>query len=463
MNRNILMPIMNFMTSYYHNSYRPYRTISVPSVKIKITAIIALVCSVFVLVSCTEKSTMIGSGLLPGSDFVNVRSTNAIGITSYTNYTDSVNTTNKSFLFLGGLQDPYFGSDSLDFVSQLRILKKWVGGEPPVVDSVKLFITISGAKGVLGQPYNISLYEIDEMLYSDTLHTYYSNRDVGSVHFLCGISLPLVTKDTIQDLRMLVANSLGDRLLLDSTKLNQEGGPNDFRSYFKGLYVKIYQPLKSAFMTKGSGNNMLMAVKVGTNSFVIRVYYHTYKVTGVYYDFVINSNSARYNRYFHNLATADPDKKIKHINDNGIDTLSYMQGFNGVFTKIVIPGLAQYRDSGNISVNKAKITVPVFFDNVTYKTDTVPSIIYLKYKGADGIYYVVTDYLISPSFFGGTYSTTTKSYSFNISSFVQQYLEKKIALPELEMYFPESQYQNVILKANNSHNPVKFEFTYTKF
>jgi hypothetical protein len=87
----------------------------------------------------------------------------------------------------------------------------------------------------------------------------------------------------------------------------------------------------------------------------------------------------------------------------------------------------------------------------------------MKYTKSDTIKYLVPDYQVSPGFFDGTFNSTSKTYSFNLASFVQEYLEGRISDPVVEMYYPEGEYKNVILKANNSHSPVKFEFTYTQF
>jgi hypothetical protein len=87
----------------------------------------------------------------------------------------------------------------------------------------------------------------------------------------------------------------------------------------------------------------------------------------------------------------------------------------------------------------------------------------MSYKATDGIRYVVPDYLVNPSFFDGSFSSTTKKYTFNLASFTQMYLEGKVPLPELDLYFQEGEYKNVILKANHSTTKVKFEFTYTRF
>ena len=70
-------------------------------------------------------------------------------------------------------------------------------------------------------------------------------------------------------------------------------------------------------------------------------------------------------------------KKIEHINDGYRDTLSYLQYLNGVYTKIKLPGLESLKNDPyfkkNIAVNKARLTVPVYFDGDLYKGSTVPS------------------------------------------------------------------------------------------
>lgn len=451
---------MIFMTSYYHNTKPFSRTITVLSNKTKIAILVSLLAAVFIISSCTEKSTIIGSGLLPGQDFLKIQSTNAINVFSYTEFIDSVRTNNKTYSYLGGLHDPYFGDMTSDFVAQLRLFKKWPGGGPFEVDSVKLFFSIAGAKGQLNTEQEMRIYEINEMLIADT--SYFSGRDPQAGSQMAALQIPTITKDTIQDFSIILPLAFGKYLMADTNKLNQEGGANDFRSFFKGIYVTVVEGVKSAQSAKAAGPR-LMALTFNTGDFDIRVYYHNATSTGLYFDFIINVNSVRYNRYSFVHSAGDADKKIKHIGDGIKDSLSYLQAFNGVFTRLNFPGLAQYKDSGSISVNRARLIVSVFLDDALYKTTTVPSRIYLSYKTEKGIRFALPDYNISPTYFDGTFNGTTTKYSFNIGSFVQEYLEGKIPLPEVEMYLPDGEYKNAILRANDSTLPVKFELTYTKF
>ena len=162
--------------------------------------------------------------------------------------------------------------------------------------------------------------------------------------------------------------------------------------------------------------------------------------------------------------------KNKHVNDGQKDTLSYLQYFNGVYTRITIPGLENLKnnpDFDKIAVNKARLTIPVYFDGDLFKASKVPASLRLRYRTKSGARYDVPDYSIdaSHSFFDGTLDSVNKVYNFNIPNFVQGYLKdtKGLLKPELEVFQSTTDAKNVILKANNSKTPVKFEFSYTKF
>jgi hypothetical protein len=441
------------MTRYYLNPQQYSRTLSVLYLSIKIFLPAFLLTAAIIISSCEENPTIISTGLLPGSDFVTIRSTDQIGVDIFTQYVDSVKTGGLTYSYLGKLSDPYFGTVRTDYVGQLRLTQKWPGGGAFTIDSVKLYLYILGAKGTLGTDVSqeIKISEIGEMLNSAT--SYYSNRDPDTITDLGTYRFPIIAKDTAQDMVIPIATEVGQYLMRDTTRLTQEVDSLDFRSFFKGIYVTL----------KDSPQPFLVAVTFSAANMFIRVFYHNVKTNNLTFDFVMNANSIRYNRYFHDFSTAPPETRIKHKNDGIKDTLSYLQAFNGVFPRIKIPGLAAYKDSLPMSVNRAKMTISVYLDNIIYTKTTVPSQILLMYKAADSINTIVSDYLVSSSFFDGTFNTTTLTYTFNISSFAQQFIEGKIPSPQVEMYFPDGEYRNVILRTNANTHPVIFDFTYTKF
>jgi hypothetical protein len=452
------------MTSYYPEKREYIRAVSVLRLKYRLI-LFFLISAALMISSCDEKSTLIGIGNLPPEDFTSTNSTDTISVFSYTYSTDSLPSSNATtYSYLGGLYDPYFGTSSTGFVGQLRILKKFEDSSPLTVDSVKLQITVAGAKGVLGTRQEITIYEIDELLYPDSV--YYSNRDPHASNLLATELMPVINKDSLQILWFEMPVSLGEYLMRDPSELQQDTLENDFRSFFNGIYCQIapYSGTKKSFKGSETDSLMLLALTFSQSEFLIRVYYHSEAFpTPNYFDFTINPNSARYNLLSQDYSSAEPGKMINHVNDNVKDSLSYLQGFNGVYTTIRIPALDSLKKMMPVSVNKARITIPIYLDGDIYTSSTAPTNIYMSYKGTDGKRYIVPDYKVSPDFFNGTYSSTTKKYTFNLASFTQNYFEGNIPYPELDLYFPEGQYKNVILKANHSVTPVKFEFTYTRY
>lgn len=460
------MRITIFMTGFYPRKYKNRSDNRLLLRKlISLSLRVSLALFVF-LQSCTEKPAITGLNLLPDGDFVKIRSTDTISIFSYTEYKDSVPSQKKSYSFLGGIYDPYFGTMTSDFVAQLRLTQKWPNSQESfVIDSVKMILRIAGAKGELGASQNISLYEIEEMLYADTV--YYSKRDPRAGLHLGTFSLPKVVKDTIQELEIMLPISVGSYLMRDTFRLRQDNTVNDFRQFFKGLYVTVSEGESTPDKKNGTTpSRLLLSISYADQynyPFNIIVFYHTPSKTELNYNFVMNDNSLRYNRYFHDFSTADPQKKIAHINDGFRDTLSYLQSFYGATTRIAFPGLTAFRDSSRLAVNRARLTIPVYVDGETYKANTIPSVIYLVYKNSEGYSYIVPDYYMSSAFYNGNLNQTTLTFTFNISAFIQTYLDGKIPDAELLLSLSDGEYRNLILKANNSSTPVRFELIYTRY
>jgi hypothetical protein len=469
------MPIMISMTRFYHNSKQYYRFYSVNLLKSKLFYLTILLLLLMLVPSCEEKPTIIGNNMLPGKDFVNI-SPDSTNVEAYTRFVKSSVTTNRNYSYIGRLFDPYFGETKADFVGQLRLLGKWPGGGPFSIDSVKFYLTIQGAKGKLDSTtvHRLTLKETTRQLTAGV--KYYSDQDpdtAGGKNFGT-YSLPVIKKDTVITIGRIMPVWVGEYLMRDTVKLTQDNTANDFRSFFKGIYLTF----------EDSPAPILSAVGFTTADFFIRVFYHSYSNnTSRTYDFVMNANSVRYNRYSHDFSKATAPAMIQpsHFTTNTKDTIVFLQAFNGAYAQLKFPGLDNLKKnlidsvkavSGGVvkynkivrgSINKARLTFSVFLDNDNFKSTYLPAQILLKYTKSDTAQYVVPDYQVSPSFFGGTFDATTTTYSFNLAAFVQEYLKGKIPDPTLEMYFAEGEFKNVILKANGSKSPVKFRITYTRF
>ena len=455
---------MNFMTKYYNTSNHIRRIISVSDQIVKIFSLALFASVLFLVTSCEENPTKIGNELLPNYDFVSIKSIDTLSVRSFTNFNDSTRTDNPSVSFLGQIVDPYFGTTTTEFVSQVRLGSAW-DDLPFVIDSVKLFMTLLHVKGGTDAGYTLKLSEIADQIYTDS--AYYSHRKVNTTGYNISVDLPSFKADTINDISVKLPISFAQYLTRDTAKLFYSSSKPDFRSFFKGLYFQI---TPSSNPTLLSLSLAAQATSTGYYNYIV-VYMHD-DTSPKNYFFILDAvnPNARYNRFLHDFSTASPDKRIQHVNDGKKDTLSYLQYLNGVYTKLTFPGLESIKDNplfDNIAVNKARITIPVYFDGNFYKASKVPAALRLRYVSNTGTRFDVPDYAIdaSHSFFNGTLDSINNVYVFNIVKFVQGYLKdtKGLLKPELEVYQSTTSALNVILKANNSKTPVKFDFTYTKF
>jgi hypothetical protein len=465
MRPNILMPIMNFMTRYYHNYFHLLRS---SSEYFSNKLVLPLLAGLIILVSsCEENPSLIGSKILLGTDFVTIKSTDSISVRSYTMFSDSVESGNPAVSYLGQLKDPYFGTTTAELVTQLRLGAEW-DDKSFVIDSIKLFLKLLTVTGNVDGQHYLRFSKIADQLYADS--AYYSSRPVTlSGYTSSDLLLPALKADTVNDIVIkLPDNIFGDTLTRDTSMFFHSSSKPDFRSYFRGLYFQLIS----------SGDPIFVSLSVAPpGSYSMYSNYFTFymkdnNASQKTFFFILDAvtRNASYNKYSFNRDAADPGKKILHIGREYRDTVSYVQTMNGVYTKIELPGLKTLKSDPsmtNFSINKARLIIPVFYDNNIYKPSTIPNPIYLRYITSTGMKYIVPDYSLNPSFFDGTADTTAtvNVYNLNIPAFVQYYLDDKSdkIKPELEIFLSSGLSNNVILKANDSHPSIKFEFTYTKF
>ena len=418
----------------------------------------------FFTAACEDPPGLNGKELLPGSDFVTIGA-GLLPVESYTMYRDSVSSSQPSVSYLGSKYDPYFGTTTCEFVSQLR-LGSSVGTDNIIVDSVKLFMQFMNVSGDTASRHYLRMSEIADVIY-DSL-TYYSSQTVPLTGFtIPDVGLPVLRQDTVNSVKLVIDPDFGTYLVRNTDMLFHSSDTDDFRTYFRGLYFQLISPENPIFLTTSLAS-----------STTYRNYFEIYgkNSTGgtenlrLLIDAV--TTNASYNLYRHDHSTAQTEKKIVHINDLTVkDTLTYAQTFNGVYTRLILPTLDSIKASPemkNISVNKARLKIPIYYDNDLYRRTTLPATLYLQYLTTTGHRHYVPE--TGTYFYNGSADTTSTLaaddvYNLNIASFVQLYLDDKAdtILPKLELSVLPSAIYNLIMRANDSYKPVKFEFTYTKF
>jgi hypothetical protein len=410
--------------------------------------ILAIFTALMILWGCEEEASVVGAGLLPDDDFALFYNTDTITINAYTMFVDSIRS-NDSLYIIGTRYSPYFGTTSVEVVSQLNLLLPWDGSNF-TIDSVSLILSIRYYEGdTVNNDQYLELYEISEYLERDSV--YYSNKPVQVKSFLGSFLLDGLKADTL--LEIPISNSIGEYLMRDTTKLLISSTQPDFRDFFRGLYMKLTD----------NPNPAMFSLRSGTASSGIQVYWHNDIVQKGTYSFVLGDRSAKYKRIEYDFSTADPDKSIRHINDFVKDTLVYMQKFNGVYTRLEFPGLEQLRPLLPLSVNKARLILPAQLDNEFFTDATVPLYLYLRYVNQNGDRVYIPDVRMGQQYFGGIYRNDRDHYYFNLAAFVQEYLEGRIPEPVVEVYMLPGNDADLILKANNAVLSPRFELSMTKF
>lgn len=414
----------------------------------KILILPALV-SVIVL-SCEEDPSTIGENILPSADFDSIVGIDTIGVKMYTLFSDSASSMNTSVSFLGSTLDPYFGLTGADFVTQLWLAAAWPGNGIQSIDSVKFYLDINNLSNDKTTATTINVYDTEEVLSEDS--TYLVNKVVPIKQQVAFFEIPPLEEGVDTLLTIDLPVSFGQYVLQDTSLLYLRSDSIDFRSYIRGLYFEYPQV---------SDYHMLELNLQGQGSY-IEIFYTNAQSASSSYRLTINASCINYNRFIHDYEQADPAKKIKYINEPILDTLAYAQGMEGVYTRLVIPGLEFIHSLPyEIAVNKARIYLPAYINEDDYTEDMVPSSLLVRYDSA-GVKRLLSDYLIDPAFLDGSYSKITNFFEINIANFVQEYFEGKILEPEIEIYLPELSKDNLIIKANRAgDDDVRFELTYT--
>jgi len=443
---------MNFMTSFYNNlsGYgKGHNNFDRITAFIKKQLILVPLAALIFVASCEEDATKIGRGILPASDFENIVTTDTFTLQLFSRYTDTTKSVDPSVSFLGKLQDPFFGLTATDFVTQLWLYESWPELGLLHVDSLKLTIGISEIIGNMAGTNHVNIYEIDEFLHKDSV--YYVNRNVPIKQLLGSFEIPVFTEgDTVLTVHLPV--EFGEELLRDTTRLFLSNDTADFRNYFNGLYFEYVQT---------DDNHMLGVDLIGGNT-TLSLYYSDGDTISRSYLFLTNSKCVRYNRYLRDFETADPEKKIKYINQPFLDTLAYVQSFDGVYTKIVMPGLEGLKDQMPIAINKARIYLPVYLEENVYTEEMIPGQILARYVDSTGVKRYLDDYNLSASFLDGEYDYINNRYSLNIVNFVQKYLDGNIPEPAIELFLPGFSGINLIMRANGASLSPVMEVAFTE-
>ena len=401
----------------------------------------------FLLSSCDDEGTLIGENLQPPTDRFSVNYYDEFPVEVYTGSLDSLRSDEISLAVAGEFMDPVFGTTYADFISHARLSDSLVFSDDPVIDSLIVFLEVIDSYGDTNSIMEINVHELKKDVYLDS--TYYSNFNKEDLYYedIIG-SASFDAYDTIIKIHM--TNEFAERIVADPSILLSQ---NDFLQEFKGLYFTS---------DIQSGRGVLTDFNLLSLTSEMILFFHYPSSDTTYYIFSISQSSARINMFSHDFSTADPAYGINHLNENIEDSVSYVQGLAGAFTKFNFPTLENWRDSLPIAINKAELVVNLSTDDPFSSEFTPPDFLDIKIRDDDGNFIAIHDQILGRTYFGG--NLTEGKYTFNISDFVHKYLAGYYNDPSLYIFVNADYYwaHRAVLNGYNHTGGVELKMTYSR-
>lgn len=376
--------------------------------------------------SCKKSPNTIGNNLIDGENYIGVYHTDSLPVVCHS-IVDSIGTKNVSYALLGSMKDPVFGTTDAGFYTQLHLSSTdHRYGNNPVLDSLVLQLYLYGYYGDTTTLQTVHVYEMTDTLSATASYYNYSDMPTDFTDHANGYQFaprPQTTKvilanDTVNRpvIRIPLSQELGNKIMnLDSTAYTN---PDTFKEFFKGLHVTTETV---------NENGAVCYIGLTNNTYSqLQLYYHEAETPNksMRYDFYVTSNDVFFNRFNHDYTQGDAAFVDQVVNGNqalGQQTV-YLQGMGGIKTFLKFPDLEHLADTlegCHIVINEAKLVIPaqgLYEDTVTYKA---PTNYYLVSLNNDGTNSILPDFSEGAGYYGGTYSSKTKSVFFRISEYAE--------------------------------------------
>ncbi|MHB1923030.1 MAG: DUF4270 domain-containing protein, partial [Chitinophagaceae bacterium] len=421
------------------NSFVKYLFRSIPA--------FILLCTISISnINCTQ-STILGQNLVPGVDNIHTFLTDTFTvITNNILGTDSSVTggINSGFENVLGTinSDPIFGNTNASIFLQMGLPNNQFSfqGSNLVLDSVVLYLNYNGVFGDSTTPEKFNVYRIEQpnFLLDSPYYSFSSiNYDQGNILGTVTVSpqdlnqnTVINYKDTVSHLlKIRLSNALGNELL-QNTANGAFSTDSTFHKLLNGLAI---------IPDSNFGGRSLIYAGLDSVDTKLTVYYKNSTRDSLTSDFNFKSfTSAHANLVTRNYTGAEVSKYLNTQNLNG-DSLIYLNGRPGIYTKIKIPFLQKFPGA---LINQAELVITQIPSGPGSGDDvfSAPNNLFLFQFDSTGhlgdfvdvIRDPTTNIVQNPSYFGGNKTMVINKegipvaqYHFNISRYVQRLLTGK--------------------------------------
>lgn len=192
-----------------------------------------------------------------------------------------------------------------------------------------------------------------------------------------------------------------DTTVLDSNYL--------FVKYFKGLYITT---------DRVSGKGAIVSFNPSSLNTQMGLYYHNDTVDSLSFVYVYGTGMAYANHYTHDYTQGSAELQHQVLQKDTLIGLQqyYVQGLSGIKTIIKFPNIRKLARLGKIGINEAKFILPGKELKPYYGAPTTLNLLKIT---SDTSFSTLTDQNEGANYFGGTYDSTSNSYQFRITHYIQ--------------------------------------------
>lgn len=381
--------------------------------------------------SCSKTTENIGNGLLPEEDAIGVYYTDTLNIICHSEIVDTMATKGLNTILLGSMTDPIMGISTANVFTQLHLSSTHQHfGASPIIDSVVLQLGISGYYGDTTATQTVHVYELADKLDIEKDYYQFSDVNVKPVDLANNYQFKphpkqktVVGNDTLLQpvIRIPLLNSFGEQLAMADT--SAYSSVTAFKNFMYGLKICCEE------VTQGGAISYLLPI---SNSITkLELYYHESDTSvGIRYDYYITSEDCYFNQYLHDYSLGSPgfvQQVLQGDTALGQQKL-YLQSMGGVRSLLRFPYIQTWGDTlrdAHLVINEAKLLLPVSQaaeDSIGYAP--ISSLALLSIN-SDGSTSLLPDYFEGNAYYGGTYSSTTKSVLFRITEYLQDLVNGK--------------------------------------
>ncbi|MFY7911674.1 MAG: DUF4270 domain-containing protein [Emticicia sp.] len=362
--------------------------------------------------------------------------TDTIKVAASTVMLDSTFTSGQSAVSIGNYKDPIFGQVTSRTFAQITLPVLESGAFAPlkfpaadsgitVYDSVYIYMAHNGFRyGDSTKNYSMAIHRLTQ----DFVNTKrYTNEDVLAFN-----PTPLASGTfSYKELKRASTSSSQDSLL--KFKLPTSLGKEIYDLFYKDASTtneKFVAAVKGLAFIPNSNDQNMYGIAL-SNSYIL-LYYHT-TTSNDRKSIPLTLYSQRFSQVVANRngTVLQNLKKLQSIPSNLTNNRTYLQTGTGISPKLTFPTLAALQKNANILINKAELVFEPDLDQINGNYRATPQVALvqldannqIKKTSGNLIEFVISDGLTAQ--YVSNYSSTTNSYTFNITSVLQDLISKK--------------------------------------